>query len=122
MNHKVRDYLIGLAKNRSLINYQELSDVCNLGLDMAKRSDRGKITKILEDIANHEFSENRPILSVIIIGKASNIPGKRFYSILSEIGVLKRNPDQKEKIMYFIDQVKAVHNYWATTTKTIYEN
>lgn len=122
MNYKVRDYLIDLAKNRSLINYQELSDVCDLDLNMAKKSDRSKITRILEKIATYEFLENRPILSVIIIGKASNIPGNRFYSILSDLGVLKRNPDQKEKIMFFIDQVNSVHNYWSTTTKTIYEN
>jgi hypothetical protein len=86
MNSRVREYLIDLAAKRKTITYQELSNACNLGLDMqASENDRTEIGKILGAISIFEHEHGRPLISAIVITKGSHYEGDGFYKMAEKL-------------------------------------
>ncbi len=87
MNERVRTKLIELAKKKRTITYQELSDVCNLGLVMADSEfARAEIGRILGEVSEFEHNDKRPLLSALIISKSKGEQGDGFYKLCEELG------------------------------------
>lgn len=87
MNYRVREYLINLAAKRQIIHYQELSDVCKLGLDMQSPNDRAEIGKILGEVSTYEHEAGRPMISAIVVTKRSHYEGDGFFKLAEQLGL-----------------------------------
>lgn len=106
MNTRVRNYLFALARNRRnpTVNYQKLSDDCNLGLMMTDGQHiRNKIGKILGEISEYEHIHDRPLLSALVIRITDGEEGDGFYKLAEKLGfgdwkTLKNNLFEYEQI------------------------
>jgi hypothetical protein len=99
MNKEVRSALIEVARNRikNYIHYQELSDKCDLRLNMRDNPhDRLEIGRILGEISEFEYDNGRPLLSALVITKGGE-EGDGFFKLCESLGMgswnrLKRDP------------------------------
>lgn len=111
MNNDVRRKLIELARIDKTITYQELSDVCQLGLRMSESPyDRAEIGTILGEISTFEHKNNRPMLSSLVLTKGSNYEGDGFYKLAEELGF---GPWRRLRADLFeIEQMKKCFDFW----------
>lgn len=110
MNYQVREYLIDLCSKGKTIGYQELSNECNLDLDMSSPADRSKIAEMLGTISTYEHQHNRPLLTAIVIAKRTQVQGDGFFKLGDQLGfgnwkILKRDS-------FDIEQIKKCYEYW----------
>lgn len=114
MNKKVRSYLIELSRNRNnqTITYQQLSDNCDLKLDMRDNpSDRKIIGEILGEISTFEHENSRPLLSSLVIRAGDCFEGDGFYKLAEKLGF--GNWKGLKKIGYFeIEQMNKCIDFW----------
>ena len=111
MNKDVYNKLVELSKKKDIITYRELCEQCNLRLDMSKSSDVNKIASILDEISSFENSQNRPLLSAVVIGKVTKYPGKGFFTMAKREGRYTGNNDI-DKLEFFSMEVKKVFKHW----------
>lgn len=116
MNHKVRSYLIELARQKTnqTIGYQKLSDDCRLSLDMQNNpQDRIDLGNILGDISKFEFNNGkRPLISALVVRIGDKTEGDGFYKLAEELGFGKWN-DLKKDGVFEIIQIKECIEFWS---------
>ena len=114
MNNEVRKFLIELARKRTnqTITYQKLSDECNLGLYMQDGIHiRAQMGKLLGDISIYEHSNNRPLLSALVIRQGDNYEGDGFYKLADELGFGDWKKLKREGI-FEIQEIKKCIEFW----------
>ena len=112
MNNTVRNKLIEVSKNKSIIGYQELCDACNLNLNMRENpSDRTEIGRILGEISIYEFENNRPLLSAVVLSKSGE-EGDGFYKLCQDLGFTKNWKKLKDDGIFSVLEIKKCHDYW----------
>lgn len=85
---RIRSYLIEKARSRRpTVSYQDLSDACNLKLDMIKNPyDRIVIGYMLGDVSEYEHNKKRPLLSALVVHKnTTDEEGGGFYIMLRQL-------------------------------------
>lgn len=114
MNERVRSFLIDLARQRTnqTINYQRLSDNCNLGLQMDNIADRNRIATILDDISTNENSNRRPLLSALVIRLDSGSEGDGFYRMAERLEFGDRQTLKRDGI-FEAQQIRDCINFWS---------
>ncbi len=110
INEEVRNFLIDTARHKKTTDYTKLNKECNLGLDMSLISDRNKIAEILGNILIYEFSNKRPLLSVLVTHKNDNEVGNGFWRILRKIGITTKN--EQDRLEFTAKETKRCHEYW----------
>src|SRR5688572_18499575 len=88
MNNTVRSYLIEIARlpSKRTIYDQELSNACGLGLEIADGGfAKEEMTRILKEISLYEFSQGRPLLSLIVTTKAGNYLHELYFHLAEEL-------------------------------------
>lgn len=113
MNEILKATMIEIAKNRSFITYQQLSDQCNLGLDMVDIAQRKILANKLGEISTIESNAGRPLLSVVVFSQINNQPGNGFFTLANQLGLYHggNNPGQRD--IFFINELNKCYNYWA---------
>jgi len=112
MNQIVRMKLIELARKKRTITYQVLSDECRLGLVMRDSEyARAEIGRILGEISAFEHSNNRPLLSSLVISKGDNYQGDGFYKLCDELG-FGNWKKLKYDFSFEIGQINACFDFW----------
>jgi hypothetical protein len=113
MNTLVRQKLIEIAKQRKTIQYQKLSDVCNLGLSMQDEpQDRLEIGRIVGEISEYEFENNRPLLSAVVVSDLANGPGNGFYELSENLGQYSGSRDINKRYEFWINELNKVYEQW----------
>lgn len=113
MNAIVRQKLVEIAKQRTTIQYQKLSDVCNLGLCMQdKPQDRLEIGNIVGEISEYEFENNRPLLSAVVVSDLANGPGNGFYELSQYLGEYSGSKDKNKRFEFWINELNKVYEHW----------
>lgn len=114
MNERVRTYLIDLARQRTnqTINYQRLSDNCNLGLDMSNIADRNTMATILDEISTFEHNNDRPLLSALVVRLDDEREGDGFYKMADRLGYGSWQQLKRENI-FEAQQIGACINFWS---------
>jgi hypothetical protein len=113
MNYKIYCKLIELARDQSLISYDELNEELSLGLDFNLPSDRVLIERWLEEISEYEVKAGHHMLSALVVKKNKNSPGdpgKGFYDLARSLGAHSGNDD----LSFWAKEVKWLHEYWRT--------
>ncbi len=114
MNNAVRKYLIDLARKRTnqTITYQKLSDECNLGLYMQEGIHiRSQMGTLLGEISIYEHSNNRPLLSSLVVRLGDNLEGNGFYKLADELGFGDWRKLKREGI-FEIQEIKKCIEFW----------
>ena len=112
MNEIVRNKLIEVSKNKTIIGYQELCDACNLKLNMRENpSDRTEIGRILGKISVYEFENDRPLLSAVVLSKNME-EGDGFYKLCEMLGITKNWRKLKDDIVFSAQEINKCHEYW----------
>lgn len=112
MNKIIYDKLVEIAKKESFITYQNLSNQCNLGLDMSDIDHRNELAHLLGDISLYEVKNNRPMLSVIVFREDINQPGNGFFEWASTLNLYNGSSSDVQKEKFFISELTKCYNYW----------
>ncbi len=113
MNEIINARLIEIAKRKSFITYQQLSNQCHLNLDMADIVQRQQLAHLLEEITTNEFNSGRPLLSVVVFSQNDNRPGNGFFEISGRLGVYTGGNNTNQQDIYFINELNKCYDYWA---------
>lgn len=112
MNETLYNELVRLARSRDLVAYSDVAPL--VGLNMANEDDRHEIARLLGEIATHEQNEGRPMLTALVVHRGNdNNPGEGFFSIAHDFGLYDGGRDQMARLIFWSNQVTAVHNHWA---------
>lgn len=112
MNQEVRLFLIELARKKSTITYQELSDACNLKLVMRDSEyARAEMGRILGHISTFEYNNKRPLISSLLLSKGDNYQGDGFYKLAETLG-FGNWKKLKNDISFEIGQMNACYDFW----------
>jgi len=95
MNEAVYNKLIGIAKKKKSICYEDLVAECNLHLNLGNIDDRNKLSYILGEISKYELSQNRPPLSVLVVLENKIMPSYGFFNFMDELKV--RKPEETDE-------------------------
>lgn len=113
MNQILYDEILRLARAAQLAAYSHVAPL--VGLSMEREQDRDEIARLLGEIATHEHSQGRPMLTALIVHRGNdNNPGEGFFSIAQELGLFNGRRDPMARLTFWANQVTAIHNYWAT--------
>lgn len=110
MNEVLRERLIEAARARQFISYSDLSAAINLS--MTDTAGTHALNVMLEEIAEHELENNRPLLVAIIVNANDNMPGTGLFSYAKRKGLLKPAPKTNDKLEFFVREAKRVHDFW----------
>ncbi len=102
----VKNELITAARYRGTVIYKEIAHL--MGLPLSGNYMGLEIGRILGEISEDEFLQDRPLLSAVAVG-ASEEPGDGFYVLARELG--KHNDDSTEGKKCF----------WQTNKQYIFE-
>jgi len=97
-----------VAKNHQTTTYGEIAPLG--GLDMSLQRDRTEIGRILGEISKNEHEQGRPLLSAIVLRKGGESPGKGFFTLAQELGLMK---PQQDKQAFWCQEVEKVFQTWA---------
>ncbi len=83
-------------------------------LDMKKPDHRRKIGQILDAISRHEHKAGRPLLSVVVVAKATDKmsnkrPRKGFFDLARELNLIQAGDDEDS---FFIEELNKVYEAW----------
>lgn len=110
MNQTIYIRLMQAAKEGKFVNYSDLSAAISLGLTDAAAVNA--LNVILEEIADHELTNDRPLLAAITVNENTNMPGSGLFSYAKRKGLMK--PKDKDNLTFFLTEAKRVHAYWAS--------
>lgn len=117
MEKKIRLKLIELARAKTPWSYSQLNEQLQLGLNFKNPYDRDLIGIWLGEISLHEYENDRPLLSSLIIHKgADREQGNGFYKLCEEIygddwQSLKSNKD------FELEEMKKCYSFWKDNEK-----
>ncbi len=111
MDMTLYNILVDLARNDRLAAYSEVAP--RIRLDMALEIDRNKIAIKLGEIARHEHSNDRPMLTSLVVHYGDdNNPGEGYFSIATALGLYGGNRDAITRLTFWAGQVRDVYNHW----------
>lgn len=94
-----------LARSRSIDNYKEVADRCQLDKQGVFF---GPLSKMLTAINEREFAERRPLLAAVVVNKKLKRPGAGFFKWMHEHGLCQGNEKECWK-----EELERVFDYWA---------
>jgi len=106
---EMKEILINLSKNRSLITYLELTEKIKT-INFNVRA--SYLYKMLDEVSLEENEAKRGLLSAVVVRKDTYEPGKGFYELIE-----KRKRNALCDIECWRDAVRKVHNYWVSQGK-----
>lgn len=93
----IRKRLIDTARKGEVIFYREL------GIGRGQAAGR-----ILGDICENESAQRRPLLSAIVVNKATGMPSEGFWGLSS----IPQNLTDKQRPVFWAKELLKVINYW----------
>lgn len=109
MNDILYARLTQAAKVGTFVSYGDLSAA--IGLPLTDGANVNALNALLEEIADNELANDRPLLAAIIVNENSNMPGAGLFSYAKRNGLMK--PKDKDNLAFFLTEAKKVHDFWA---------
>lgn len=102
----------GIARQKKTISYSALFG--KYGLDMGDISHRNEAGNFLGEIGEEEHNAGRPMLTAVVVGEQSNMPGEGFFGLAADLGFsITKAGSEMDKLSFFSKQLKEVHQYWS---------
>src|SRR5690348_5582425 len=105
MNQAVYDHLVRVASEGKLISYNDLGKTADL--DVGHLPDLDRLVKILEEIAEHETSQGRPLLVMVVIREDLQMPAKGLFKWAKSHGLQKG-----KDFDFFATELQRVYATW----------
>ena len=99
--------IIEVAKNRDCIYDTDLAHLASLS--EYSTEDRALVFVILDNISRLEYLSGRPLLTAVVIGEFTDMPGSGFFDLAQKLGEY----DGNDRELYWRKELRSVHNYWA---------
>jgi hypothetical protein len=110
---KMRRWLIAVAAGRGTVPYSEVGE--RFGIEEGYKW--AEVAREVGAISEYEIEHERPMLSVVVVHKEDGFPGEGFFTWALDLGRMKRTKkDPKNKVEFFVDELKAAHDYWSKQT------
>ncbi len=109
MNDVIYARLTQAAKEKKFVSYSDLSAAIELPL--TDSAGVNALNLILEEIADHEIANARPLLVAIIVNENTNMPGAGLFQYAKRKGLMKSK--DKDTLTFFVTESRRVHDFWA---------
>ncbi len=109
MNDVIYARLTQAAKEKKFVSYSDLSAAIELPL--TDSAGVNALSLILEEIADHEIANARPLLVAIIVNENTNMPGAGLFQYAKRKGLMKSK--DKDTLTFFVTESRRVHDFWA---------
>ncbi len=123
MELNTRLFLYNLAKKGHTIGYKELCMACYEYLDFNKRNDRREFYNRLTIISEFESTENRPLLSVLVVKEeyenGIRMPGDGYFKMAFQLKKYNGSETFEDKKTFFEAEFKRTHDYWINKKITV---
>jgi len=96
------------AKNKQLINYQELYE--KIGLNREIAADRKEGARILAEVNRITIGRNDIMISSLVTLRGNQQPADGFFEFAIELGRLNTNASDDDKLKFWVDEVKKTFN------------
>lgn len=106
MHQAIYDELRKVAREQRTTTYGDIAPLAQL--DMENPYHRTEIARLLGEISTHEHELGRPLLSAVVIGKDTNIPGQGFFTLARELGRYSGDDD----VAFFARELSRVFGAW----------
>lgn len=107
MNQQLYQHLLEIAANRRYIRYSNAGAI--VGLNMNEPDDRDEISRLLDEISEHEHQAGHPLLSAVVIHAQDNMPGNGFFTMAQRVGRFNGG----DRLQFWLDELRNVHDHWA---------
>jgi hypothetical protein len=101
------DTLRAVARSQRTVLYSEVAPI--VGIDTGNEHFGALVGRFLDDINRVESAEGRPLLSAVVIGKESGMPGTGFFNCAREL----RRYSGRDDLAFWIDELQRVYAYWS---------
>jgi len=108
VNDSLLQKLREVASRRGITSYGHLVE--ELDLDMSSPADRRKIGEILGAISEEEHRRGRPMISAVVVGSETSLPGQGFFSLARRLGKLAGGNETG----FFAEELRRVHDFWTS--------
>ncbi len=88
---KLRAYLIDLAVKGHSDNYETIVNYSNV--DFCLSNDNSKLIKYLTEILEFEYSNGRPLITVLATAKGTNLPKEYFFDLVKKNNIYPKYVD-----------------------------
>src|SRR5262245_14958579 len=105
VNCIVYDKLVQVAKAQRTITFRELGQVADMLPDNS--DDTKMLGLVLDNIADREVREGRPLLPVVVVNESDNLPGAGLFRYAQ-----RRNLQKGGERAFFAKELKRVYDYW----------
>ena len=116
MHREIYNRLRELASSSSLTlaTYTQIAPLA--GLSMDSEEDRAEISRLLSEIARHEQSAGRPMLTALVVhhGNDNNL-GEGFFVLAEEFGRYAGSRNAFERLQFWVREASAVHMHWSAS-------
>jgi hypothetical protein len=111
MNYaQVYNYLISKAKERRIVTYGKI--VSDFGEVFSAKA-RTELISLLDQISKQNIKNGEPLLTALVVSKAHNMPGKRFFTdYMSTYRNFTGNPEGNEALVAYKQELERIWNYW----------
>ena len=109
MNATIYTRLKQAAREKRFIGYSDLSAAIELPL--TDSNNVHTLNVMLEEIADHELANGRPLLVAIIVNENTNMPGAGLFHYAKRKGLMKQK--DKDNLTFFVAEAKKVHDFWS---------
>lgn len=110
---EIRHTLKETALGEMTVGYQELANMCELGLDLRRIDHRNALSKVLGEISTKEVKAGRPMLSAVVVLKDefgnNTTPGWGFFDLAKELG---RQKTKEPDFVFYGRELKALFSTW----------
>lgn len=104
----------GEIKGNPFIFYQDI--VMNIGYEIEDEFDGDRAGHLAGQVNEIDFDKTNLLLSAVVVTKSDMRPGKGFFNLAKELGLLKKkgriNLDGIEELSFWKDHVKEVIEYY----------
>lgn len=105
MANTIYKEIVAVAKKRDCIYDSDLAS-----LDEFSPDDQGLVFVILDNISRFEYLAGRPLLTAVVIGEHTDMPGVGFFDLAHKLGEY----DGNNYVRYWRKELRRVHDYWAS--------
>lgn len=113
MNQIIYNRLLELARQgrATITTYSEIALL--IGLSMENEVDRDTMSNILFEIAQHEQTEGRPMLTSLVVHRGGdNNPGEGFFALATDYNKYNGSRDQVDRLQFWVQEVQEVQDFW----------
>jgi hypothetical protein len=101
------DLLQEIARRGGTSYYREIAHL--LGIDTGDPYFGARVGRVLDELNHAEHAAGRPLLSAVVIAKATGMPGEGFFTCARDL----RRYTGRDDLAYWVDELRRVHHYWS---------